>query len=423
MTVINCDSCNLPIVDGSVNAVECEFCNKWMHATIKCSKITKPVFAYLTKSRDYIWICPKCTQPCRDRLVSFKSTDPSPSWAKDELDRERALAQSLLDQNKDLNIKLNEKEIEIIAIKDRLSKLEIQLKSPQLPQLGQEWTRPNPRKTSRLSIDERVLDTRPIPTSPNTFEMLSDADLPEHDWPRLTPPLKPLRHSSPSKKTSSREKRHGDRRSSTNKNNPQPNLNSTRSNRPILQFSNKNPKLNIVGDSHARNCCDKIQRKVGNSFKVQSLMAPGAPIDCVIKKATEIVKDLDDDDLLVVVGGVNNMSAGSVSSLGNQIDELYASARDKNKNIIWTETPLRFDIVGLNELIREQNEIIRMKCSQYKWTFLNINTVLVRSDYTRQGLHLNNLGKEMLCGIVATYAPLVKKNKKNSSISVIPHVT
>ncbi|KAG8302281.1 hypothetical protein J6590_034594 [Homalodisca vitripennis] len=80
--------------------------------------------------------------------------------------------------------------------------------------------------------------------------------------------------------------------------------------------------------------------------------------------------------------------------------------------VVWVETPYRYDLPQHNNLLRKQNEVLKEKCTKYKWAFLGINSLMDRSCYTRHGLHLNWMGKDVLSGVIENYIacvdPLVK---------------
>jgi hypothetical protein len=399
MTDVNCNNCNLPIVEDSSDAIECEFCNKWYHASIKCSKLTKTVFTFLTKSKDSIWICFKCTAPCRNSFLKSNLKDSPPQWVKVEIERERALAQKLFDSNKELNVRLNEKEIEIMTLKDRLRELDDRLgRDSSLSSSDPGWTTPGPGKTFRPS--RRDADQHVEVVSPNRFEVLADIACTAAAPSTHDPPLGgPATRDGPLNENAVRSKRSS----------AHPSLKNLRTKKRKIQV----PKINVIGDSHARHCSDMIQQRVGNGFFVESMVAPGAPVSNLVDRAAVAGKDLQDGDLLVLVGGVNDMTESGLAELSTGIDRL--SGCIGNKSLVWTETPLRYDNPQLNSLIVKQNRIISSKCKQHNWAFLNINSMLDRSDYTKHGLHWNRLGKELVSGIIAAYSlafreRLVKKN-------------
>lgn len=128
---------------------------------------------------------------------------------------------------------------------------------------------------------------------------------------------------------------------------------------------------------------------------------PGAPLLEVIGQIERERNGMKatDNDFLVMVGGSNLISEGSIEELDDKLDRLAGGSG----NFLWVETPMRFDRTTENGLIKKQNSVIKKACIKHKWSFLSINTILDRTCYTNHGLHLNRIGKIILCDLISNF--------------------
>ena len=104
----------------------------------------------------------------------------------------------------------------------------------------------------------------------------------------------------------------------------------------------------------------------------------------------------DKDDLLVVIGGTNNLPVDSVSKCIRNIDNLVTEAIKCNPtgHLLISENPLRVDgnyMVKVNEV----NDYIKHLCSKYD-NVQNLSHALTRNDLGNDGLHLNIEGKSKI---------------------------
>jgi hypothetical protein len=375
-----CRKCNDSIDDDISDSIKCDFCGSWLHADKRCCGMPKTVFNFFTRSQN-IWICPDCSKPCSD-LINSSPKDPAgtkPLWVDSELQKEISLNQRLLDENKQLNIHLNEKEVAILELTDHVTRLSNRIKQleenppPSGPNSGRvpvyrssDWVKP--RRTCRpTNVDDSGKEGI---CSPNRFAPLES--VPTDDINSVN--------------------------SNALKHKPRP------SSKRVLPLRTKNSrtkhKLRLIGDSHARNCRGRVEERT-SGFSVEAWVSPGANLKQVLSGgAVQAARELGKEDGLVIVGGVNGVSGGGCSELGVEIDRLAVGVKCR---VIWMETPFRYDRPKENALIRSQNNLIRSKCEQYHWTFISINSILDRNCYTKHGLHLNDLGKDLMCDLLMNY--------------------
>ncbi|KAG8314597.1 hypothetical protein J6590_089522 [Homalodisca vitripennis] len=134
-------------------------------------------------------------------------------------------------------------------------------------------------------------------------------------------------------------------------------------------------------------------------------------LSCPWLTAGAVTGKAEASDYLVMVGGTNFATEESVQRLGPGLDAL---AQGMQGRVVWVETPYRYDLPQHNNLLRKQNEVLKEKCTKYKWAFLGINSLMDRSCCTRHGLHLNWREKDVLSGVIESYIacvdPLVQQS-------------
>ena len=70
-------------------------------------------------------------------------------------------------------------------------------------------------------------------------------------------------------------------------------------------------KVLLIGDKHAKKCSTLLQNNFGTDYNVSSFVKPGAQMN-EIMTAREEVKSLNSDDLVLLWGGVNDISKNNV---------------------------------------------------------------------------------------------------------------
>ncbi|KAG8291483.1 hypothetical protein J6590_058973 [Homalodisca vitripennis] len=178
--------------------------------------------------------------------------------------------------------------------------------------------------------------------------------------------------------------------------------------------------VRLVSDSHGRGCGDRLRgSKIGDKFQILEDVQPGTSFMSMIDRAGEVTKQAGDSDFVLMVGGSNAISNQTNLELGSGLDNLAEGLKGR---VLWVETPYRFDSPDKNEVIKKQNEIIQHKCKLNNWAFLNINSMLDRTCFTRHGLHLNKTGKDVLNDLIINYLSLVSPKKaldeKNAKIDM-----
>ncbi|KAG8334514.1 hypothetical protein J6590_088259 [Homalodisca vitripennis] len=164
------------------------------------------------------------------------------------------------------------------------------------------------------------------------------------------------------------------------------------------------PKIAIFGDSHAKQCVSTIQsiftKKEAN---VTGNVYPGAPMSYICDNIEEAVCNYTKNDAVVLIGGTNSLhyerECGNIQSL---IQDLILKLQ--HTNIILTSIPYRYDQPEWNKTILNINkQIYDIVLENRDVSFIPINNLLTCSNFTHHGLHMNKIGKDILCTAVALH--------------------
>ena len=181
---------------------------------------------------------------------------------------------------------------------------------------------------------------------------------------------------------------------------------------------NKEPSINILGDSHARGIAGELLHQLNHRFNITGYVKPNAGLTEVLKTVNKDLSKLTKMDTIIVVGGSNdidkNAHRGNLTSLEKFLDGT------QNTNIILTEVPMRNDIgVGspINEQITNYNKKLHKVTKRFKHVELTRVTTN-REHFTKHGLHLNKKGKETITKELIKYLPTKQGNQNVAAIQL-----
>lgn len=160
-------------------------------------------------------------------------------------------------------------------------------------------------------------------------------------------------------------------------------------------------KLTILSDSHGRGLASKLSNKM-DDFDVSSFVYPGASLEFLISKIHLVNKSMTMDDILLIIGGTNDISNNPQVDFKPIIDSCLNLS---NSKVMLLEIPYRFDLKGYNNTIRKVNKYIKdvIVCSEnHNHSHVSLN-MICRKDYSKQGLHFNNIGKNRVCSIISEH--------------------
>jgi hypothetical protein len=175
-------------------------------------------------------------------------------------------------------------------------------------------------------------------------------------------------------------------------------------------------KIIIVGDSHTRGLASNLKHNLSNNFDLNGFVKPGADINTITSSITEDAKHLTFNDILVFWGGANDVSKNNSQDGLKSLTKLVKV--HSNTNIILMCVPYHHDLPDWscvnNEVATFNRKLIKLM-KPYK----HVTVVRIDLDrkFTRQGMHMNNLGKERTAlQITNTAANILLKQKKVISL-------
>lgn len=152
-------------------------------------------------------------------------------------------------------------------------------------------------------------------------------------------------------------------------------------------------RIFIFSDSHGRDLSAVLRNNyVHPECHVSSLLKPNARFADVVGSIPDMCKDADKNDIIFLLAGTNNLSSPNLEaelSLGCLVP--LAS----KTNIIVCSIPFRFDDPQLSTSLTRANLFLKNTSTNQVGKFLECNTFLHRSCFTRHGLHMNRRGKRI----------------------------
>ena len=160
--------------------------------------------------------------------------------------------------------------------------------------------------------------------------------------------------------------------------------------------SNKCHKIIIIRDSHAKGCAAEIKQALGKTGKVVGYVKPGSNLKNIKNIANKEIQELTKKDVVVLWGGTNDIARNESNKGLTHLTNFVAQR--KNTNIILVNAPKTHalaDTSCVNDEVTKFNRKMIKKMKVYDHVNV-INSVNQRECYTRHGLHLNSLGKELM---------------------------
>jgi lysophospholipase L1-like esterase len=180
------------------------------------------------------------------------------------------------------------------------------------------------------------------------------------------------------------------------------------------------PAVLLIGDSHLRGYSENMKLHLNDQFQVSGYIKPGAGTKIILEQATKDVDNLLARDVIILSCGSNDIGRVKLSMVFN--DLINFIRRVTYTNVILLTVPYRHDLQGPNIIFNDAIRNFNGKLLKLKKLFPHLRVVEVNENrhlYTKHGLHLNDLGKEMLSfNLVLHIFSLIEK-ENNSSTNVI----
>jgi hypothetical protein len=181
---------------------------------------------------------------------------------------------------------------------------------------------------------------------------------------------------------------------------------------------NKGHKVILIGDSHARECAQKISNYLGNSYEVTGYINPGTGLEVITHSARKELDHLTQKDVVIVCGGANNISKNE-SVKGLKCVTQFAQHR-RHTNVIIMNAPHRFNLEEsscVNREVKLFNRKLTQIMKRYNHTEV-IDMGSEREHYTKHGLHMNKKGKEYIARKTADNIKTLFANQKLAPVTL-----
>jgi lysophospholipase L1-like esterase len=165
---------------------------------------------------------------------------------------------------------------------------------------------------------------------------------------------------------------------------------------------NREHNIIIIGNSHARGAASNVKHNLNDNYRSSGFVRPGANIDRLISSMTENIKHLMSNDIIVFWRGTNDVSKNNSQDALKHITNIVKV--NSRTNIILMCVPHRHDLPEwscVNSEVKAFNRKLVKLMKPYK----HVTVVKVDPDrkfFTRQGLHMNNLGTEKIAFKIAS---------------------
>jgi lysophospholipase L1-like esterase len=182
--------------------------------------------------------------------------------------------------------------------------------------------------------------------------------------------------------------------------------------------SSKKHKVVLIGDSNTRGYVHKLESLLNNNYELYSVIKSGATTSELKETAKEEVSRLSCNDVILINYGINDYEVNNVSlTLQNIIDFIQ---RNNQTNIILMNLPYRYDLpnsIAVNRTITSLNRKLKKTLKAFPHTyFMEMDNT--RTLFTSHGLHMNNLGKQLVTCQIATFLYSTFEQKKSPPISL-----
>uniref|UniRef100_A0A8D8M156 SAP domain-containing protein n=1 Tax=Cacopsylla melanoneura TaxID=428564 RepID=A0A8D8M156_9HEMI len=162
---------------------------------------------------------------------------------------------------------------------------------------------------------------------------------------------------------------------------------------------NKKAKCYLIGDSHLRGFSNILHSKgVNKRYKIESLFQPGAGFRGVadVQVNSPSLFKPSNEDVVVLYCGTNDICQSQWSEIQSGLDTLIDKFAICGKFFV-VSVPHRMDNKRLNRHIVNFNTKLKNYIKNKLHSAVFVNNINKQHYYSRDGIHLNQRGKHVLC--------------------------
>jgi hypothetical protein len=152
----------------------------------------------------------------------------------------------------------------------------------------------------------------------------------------------------------------------------------------------KQHKVIILGDSHARGCASEVSHLLNNDFEVLGFANPGAGMKHIKDTSRVKVQQLIKKDVVMLRVSYNDIARSNSTVCMKQLLEFVINAN--HTNVILISAPHRYDLMS-NSCVNIEVEKFNRKLCKRMERFRRVEMIEVvneRNLYTKHGQHLNS---------------------------------
>jgi hypothetical protein len=175
-------------------------------------------------------------------------------------------------------------------------------------------------------------------------------------------------------------------------------------------------KIIFIGDSHITGHVSNLKFLLNSNFELYSIVKPGSSTNELKETAKKEIGQLYQDDLTVICSGTNDHEINYFSLTFQNISNFIKASN--HTNIILINIPFRYDLrnsTSVNGDISTLDKKLKKLVKVFPHTKF-LETDNNRNLFTKNGLHLNKLGKQLVTCQIASLIHLFFEQKTSPII-------
>jgi hypothetical protein len=157
-----------------------------------------------------------------------------------------------------------------------------------------------------------------------------------------------------------------------------------------------NHRIILIGDSHIRGYGNTLKPFLNSDYNLYSVVKPGSGTEELMASASEVIRRLSHDDLVVVCSGTNDYDLNNFPLTFRNIKNYIMS--NNHTNILLMNVPFRYDLPNsssINKNISLLNRRLQKLAKAFPHSSF-LGTFDNRNLFTTHGLHRSKLGKKLV---------------------------
>jgi uncharacterized protein (UPF0218 family) len=178
-------------------------------------------------------------------------------------------------------------------------------------------------------------------------------------------------------------------------------------------IAKKDHSIIIVGDSHSKGFATNVKSYLLHNYKVQGLMKPGTCSDILTKAATNVIKNLNKNDFLILWSDANDVAKNNIMKVFRYLVDFAKNG--SHTNVILASVPHRHDLMS-SSCVNEEGRVFNRKLMKISNIFGHVSFMEVHTNreyYTKYGHHLNNFVKAKVSKQLSLQLLSVLQRKKD----------